>query len=128
MSDFRMTTTLLIQGLRLQARHGVTPAEREHPQWFRIDLEAEVDCTEAMQTDDLSGTVSYADLYALLRREMDQPSCLLEHVAARILQALRRDYPSLGRIRLRLLKEAPPVEGRCCEGCGLEIEEMKNEE
>ena len=116
-----MRTSIVIEGLRLRACHGVSDEERRQPQWFRIDLRADTDFRPAMESDSLEGTVSYADIYALILREMQQPSKLLEHVAGRIVKSLRRDYPALTHIRLKLLKEAPPIEGLQCEGCGVEI-------
>lgn len=116
-------TAIVIEGLRLRACHGVSDEERKQPQWFRIDLTADTDFHAAMQSDCLEGTVSYADVYALILSEMQQPSKLLEHVAGRIVKAIKIHFPTLTHIRLKLLKEAPPIEGLQCQGCGVIIEE-----
>lgn len=116
-------TAIVIEGLRLKACHGVSDEERQQPQWFRLDLTADIDFRPAMASDCLEGTVSYADIYALILSEMQQPSKLLEHVAGRIVRSLRSHFPTLTHIRLKLLKEAPPIEGLQCQGCGVVIEE-----
>ena len=101
---------ILLPRVRFYAHHGVDPQEQ-----------LTGDFNEAMQTDRLEGTVSYADLYESIKTEMDIPSKLLEHVAGRILQRLFDDFPSISRIRLTLTKENPPM-GADCREAGVEIE------
>lgn len=115
-----MQYKIIIQGLRIYAYHGVMEQERKVGAYFTIDLEVETDFTSALQNDDLSGTISYADLFKTVKREMSQPSSLLEHVAGRIAKAILTDYPASLSVRLRLLKENPPM-GADCQGAGVEI-------
>lgn len=121
-----METKILLRGLRLYARHGVLPHEREQGNWFTIDVEAEVDLTQAMHTDNLADTVSYADLYDTIAREMATPSRLVEHVAARIARSLLSEYPAIRHLRLQLLKDNPPIPGIQCTGCGVIIDTKNN--
>ena len=113
---------IILQGLRFHAHHGVMPQERTIGADFTIDLEVTTDFTPAMQTDDLSGTISYAQVYEIVRREMAQPSQLLEHAGGRIVKSLFAELPQVEAIRLRLLKDNPPV-GADCTGMGIEITE-----
>lgn len=116
-------TAIVIEGLRIKACHGVSDEERQQPQWFCIDLTADTDFHTAMQSDGLEGTISYADIYALILSEMQQPSKLLEHVAGRIVTTIKNHFPTITHIHLKLLKEAPPIEGLQCQGCGVIIED-----
>lgn len=111
---------IIIQGLRLFAYHGVMEQERKIGAYFTLDLEVETDFSSALQSDDLSGTISYADLFKTVKQEMSQPSSLLEHVAGRIVKAIFTDYPTATSVRLRLLKENPPM-GADCQGAGVEV-------
>ena len=111
---------IIIQGLRLFAYHGVMEQERKIGAYFTLNLEVETDFSSALQNDDLSGTISYADLFETVKREMSQPSSLLEHVAGRIVKAIFTDYPTATSVRLRLLKENPPM-GSDCQGAGVEV-------
>lgn len=104
-----VSNRIFMHGLRIHARHGVDPQERLTGADFLVSIEADTDFTEAMRTDRLEGTVSYADLYRLVKEEMATPSQLLEHVAGRILQRLFGHFPSVSRIRLTLTKENPPI-------------------
>ena len=112
---------ILLPRVRFYAHHGVEPQEQLTDAYFHVGIEAGTDFNEAMQTDRLEGTVSYADLYESIKTEMDIPSKLLEHVAGRILQRLFDDFPSISRIRLTLTKENPPM-GADCREAGVEIE------
>lgn len=112
---------ILLPRVSFYAHHGVDPQEQLTGAYFHVGIEADTDFNEAMRTDRLEGTVSYADLYESIKTEMDIPSKLLEHVAGRILQRLFDDFSSISRIRLTLTKENPPM-GADCREAGVEIE------
>ena len=71
-----------------------------------------------MDTDEINGTISYADVFEVVKAEMAIPSRLLEHVAGRICQALFTRFPSAESIHLEILKENPPM-GADCTGAGV---------
>lgn len=116
-----VSTEIHIDRLRLYARHGVLPQEREVGAEFVVTLTAKVDATdEALLHDHLEGTVDYGQLVATMQHEMDEPSRLLEHAAMRMAHALLRDFPMLTRVTLLLEKVNPPL-GVLSEGVGVEI-------
>ena len=111
---------IILKGVRLYANHGVLEQERKTGAYFTIDLKLATDFTKAMQSDELSGTVSYADVFELVKREMNIPSKLLEHVGGRIANAILNEFPSVSKVDLRLMKQNPPM-GAELEGAGIEI-------
>lgn len=113
---------VVLQGLRIFAYHGVMPQEKEVGAYFIIDVRLDTDFSHAMETDELEGTISYADVYDIIRREMAIPSKLLEHVGGRIVKALRSELPNINKVYIRILKENPPM-GADLTGAGIEIEE-----
>jgi len=115
-----MQGKVVIKGLRLYAYHGVMPQERKTGAYFTIDLEVETDLFPAVQNDDLQGTISYADLFAIAKREMSIPSQLVEHVAGRIAKAILSEHSAATAVHIRLLKENPPM-GADCQGAGVEM-------
>ena len=115
-----MSHKVIIRQLRLYAYHGVKEQERKVGAYFTIDLEVDTDFTHAILHDDLNGTISYADLFAIIRREMAIPSLLLEHVAGRIARAIMTEHPAATSVHLCLLKENPPM-GADCQGAGVDI-------
>lgn len=117
----RMQSQVIIRSLRLFARHGVLPQERAVGAWFVLNLSIRTDFSRAMATDALDGTISYAEVFEVVKAEMAVPSKLLEHVAGRICQALFHRFPEAEAICLELLKENPPM-GAECAGAGVRME------
>lgn len=114
------SSRILLEQVKLYAHHGVDPQERLTGAYFYVTLEADVDFQQALSSDNLNNTVSYADLFRCIREEMAVPSLLLEHVGGRILQRVFRDYPEVHRIHLILTKENPPM-GADCKQAGIDI-------
>ena len=121
-----MQNKIILKGLRLYAYHGVMEQERKVGAYFTIDCEVECDMSVAIQTDFLYATISYADIYGTIKREMEKSSFLVEHVSGRIAKAILDEYPKAQSVRIRLLKENPPM-GADCQGAGVEIVESREE-
>lgn len=100
---------VLLKDIRLYAHHGVLPQERIVGAYFIVNVSVEVDFSMALGTDDLDGTISYADIFDLVRREMEVPSNLLEHVAGRIGKAILANFDAATAVDIELLKENPPI-------------------
>ena len=115
-----MQNKIIISGLRLYAYHGVMELERKVGAYFTIDCEVETDMQEAIEFDFVDGTVSYANLYETIKREMATPSFLVEHAAGRIAKAIIAEYSKVQSVHIRLMKENPPM-GADCHGAGVEI-------
>ena len=109
-----------MEGMKFHAFHGVLPQENLVGAYFYIDLNLKTDFTRAAETDELEGTVSYADIHAVVKEEMSVPSQLLEHVCQRIARRLFQDFPSIEAIDIRLSKENPPM-GACAKSIGVEV-------
>lgn len=108
-----------LEGLRFYAFHGVLEQERRVGGDYTLDLILTLsDADAAIFQDDLSGTVNYAEVYELVKREMATPSALLEHVAGRILAALFEAFPKVAAATVKLRKDNPPM-GATCDGCSV---------
>lgn len=116
----RINSYIYINDLRLYAHHGVLPQERIVGGEFLVSLRVHYNITRAMESDDVSDTLNYAELCNLVKREMEKPSNLLEHVAGRIARAVLHDFPEATAIDLRLTKTNPPM-GADCSGAGVEL-------
>jgi len=104
-----VTSRILMQGVRFYAYHGVLPQENIVGHYYLVDLEMDVDCSSAMLSDDLNDTVSYADVYEILKSEMAVPSKLLEHVVCRISKSIFAKYDTVKKVKIRLMKQNPPM-------------------
>ena len=57
----------------------------------------------------MDSTINYAEIYEVVKSEMNVPSKLIEHAAGRILKSLRRRFPQIEHIKLA--KQNPPFGG-----------------
>ena len=80
-----------------------------------------------MQTDDVADTLNYAEVYNIIKEEMNVPSKLIEHVAGRITDHLMASYADITSITLRITKLNPPM-GADCNGAGVEITVTRGED
>ncbi|MDH6355671.1 dihydroneopterin aldolase [Dysgonomonas sp. PH5-45] len=103
---------ILLENIEIYAHHGVFEQETVVGNTFIVNLKAEVEMEAACQSDQLSGTVSYADVYDIVKEEMLIPSKLLEHVAYRIISRLKATYGSINGIELKISKRNPPIGGQ----------------
>lgn len=117
-SEFR--SSIFLSNVRLYAYHGVMEQERRVGAWFVVSVAVGYDISQAMETDEVTHTLSYADLLDVLKREMAVPSNLLEHVCGRIVSAIRTTFPQVYSIELKLTKLNPPM-GADCDGAGVEL-------
>ena len=108
-----------MEGMKFHAFHGVLPQENLVGAYYYVDLKLKTDFTRASETDELEGTVSYADIYASVKEEMNMPSKLLEHVCQHIASRLFKDFPTIVGIDICLYKENPPM-GACAQRIGVE--------
>lgn len=106
---FDMNSYIFLDNVRFFAYHGVGQQEREVGNEFVINLKLKVDIARAAETDDVTHTVSYADVYENVKAEMEIPSKLLEHVCGRIIKRLFRTFPTVKAIELKLAKRNPPM-------------------
>jgi len=111
---------IIVDSLKLFAHHGVLPQEQLVGSYFYVSVTAETECTVSALSDELSDTVSYADIVECVNTEMSITSKLLEHVCGRIARRLLQDHPTLTRVTVRVIKENPPF-GAQCNGAGVEI-------
>jgi 7,8-dihydroneopterin aldolase/epimerase/oxygenase len=113
-----------LRNIRLYAFHGCLPQETAIGTDYRVDLWVWGDLTRSKKSDDLSDTVDYVRLHAIVAREMAQPSKLLEHVVQRILQSIWAEEPQVSSAKVRVEKLNPPIGGDV-QGVSITVKEHK---
>ena len=113
-------SNIRLDSMRFYAYHGVMEQEQRVGGYYLVSLTIETDLTKAICTDDVSDTVSYAELFELVKNEMAIPSKLLEHVAGRIGQRTLEQFDKIMSLTIRVTKENPPM-GANCKGASVEI-------
>lgn len=115
-----MSSKIYLRNVRFHAFHGVLPQEGIVGNDYLVNLVLDYDFSSAMKTDDLQGTLNYAEAYQKVREEMAVPSKLLEHVAGRIAHRLFSDFPEIQKLQLSITKVNPPM-GADSDGAGVEV-------
>lgn len=103
--------TIELRDVHLFAHHGVMPQEQKIGAWFTIDIKLGITDYGCATSDEIDGTVSYADVYDILRQEMEIPSKLLENVCQRISKRLYDAFVQIATIEITLCKDTPPMGG-----------------
>lgn len=100
-----------LEGMEFKAYHGVLEQEKVRGNEFVVDFRGELDLSAAAESDSLSDTLNYAQIYDIVAYEMSVPSELLENVAGRIVKAIEAQFPQLVSFSVRVSKKRPPVDG-----------------
>ena len=103
--------TIELRDVHLFAHHGVMPQEQKIGAWFTIDIKLGITDYGCATSDEIDGTVNYADVYDILRQEMEIPSKLLENVCQRISKRLYDAFVQIATIEITLCKDTPPMGG-----------------
>ena len=99
-----------LRGLRILARVGVLPIEREQDQPLEVDLDVVVDLRAAGASDDLADTVHYGAVCDAVERAAGAGHvALLERLAEVVAQAVLTVDPRIVAVDLAVRKLRPPV-------------------
>lgn len=102
-----------LEGMEFHAYHGCLEKERREGNTFIVDFHAETELKKAVKTDELGKTIDYGRVYDIVAGQMAIPSNLLENVAGRILDAIRKEFDDVLFLKVRVSKMNPPVNGVC---------------
>lgn len=101
-----------IQQMEFYAYHGALPEETKIGQRFIVDVSLAVSLREAGETDDLTKTVNYAEVYELCERIVTgKPMKLIEAVAETIATEVLAAFKRVKGVRVALIKPNPPIHG-----------------
>jgi dihydroneopterin aldolase len=101
----------VLHNIQLEGRHGWYDHEREVPQPFEVDVELVLDLARAGIEDDLARTVDYANVYEVVRRNVESASYrLLETMAEAIGRDILGGFP-VDEVAVRVRKPAVQLGG-----------------
>lgn len=93
------------------AHHGCFEQERIIGNRFIVDFEADLDVVIPSASDDINDAVNYQTIYNLIKEQMEIPSNLLEHIAARIIKRIKETFPEIDSMSISISKINPPLGG-----------------
>ena len=100
-----------IEGIKLYGYHGCLEEESKIGTDYTIDVFIRFDFSEAANTDDLSKTIDYCDVYTIVKHEMAIRSKLIEQVCQRIHDKISAEFNDLKWLKVRITKHRPPMNG-----------------
>jgi dihydroneopterin aldolase len=116
---------IIIKNMAFYGYHGVLSEENTLGQKFFIDIEIIKSLKEAGLTDDLTKSVSYADVYERTENiARGKKFKLIEALAEAIAQDILENFDIEG-IKIRIKKPEAPIPGHF-DYVGVEIERKKN--
>jgi 7,8-dihydroneopterin aldolase/epimerase/oxygenase len=106
-----MITTLSITGMHFHAFHGCHEDEQKYGGQYTVDVHFQADVEKSMTSDDLQDTIDYVDIHALVSKQMQTASKLIEHITKRILDKIITQFPQMTYCQVKLTKHNPPITG-----------------
>jgi dihydroneopterin aldolase len=100
-----------VNGIKLYAFHGCLEEEARIGGHYVVDVTITTDFSEAANTDDLSKTVDYVAVNAIVKEEMAIRSKLIEHVGQRIFSRIKNEMKGVSSLSVKITKLTPPING-----------------
>lgn len=105
-------TLIELENMEFHAFHGCYELEQQVGNRFLVSLQIEANLKEAAESDNILDTINYLKAYETVAREMSHTSHILEHVTARIIDAIYDQFPQAKRVTAKVSKLAPPLGGK----------------
>jgi len=100
-----------VHGIRTYSYHGCLPEETKIGGDFEIDIDLWYNFKLAADEDNLTQTINYVGVNQIVEQEMAIRADLIETVAYRIVNTLKKVYPKVEKTRVVIRKINPPLDG-----------------
>ncbi|MBS0248112.1 MAG: dihydroneopterin aldolase [Proteobacteria bacterium] len=105
-----MTDRIFIRGLALHAYHGVMPHEGKVGQTFTLDIDLDIDLTDAARSDKVKDTASYDQVADCAAKAFTGKRFrLIEAAAGAVAEAVLAAYPRATAIAVTIHKPHAPI-------------------
>ena len=111
MFTYFMESYIELKEIKIHAYHGVDKQERVVGNDYLVRVKVKFDISKAAESDTVSDTINYADIYDVVKCEMSIPSNLLENVVYRIMKAIKQNFPLVEGGEVEIIKIKPPITG-----------------
>ena len=106
-----MEFEISLENLIFYAYHGVFEEERKLGNKFRVSVSVYIPYRESMKEDELEKTLSYVDLYSIIKEEMEIPRKLMEKLALEIMERIKGEFHEVSRGFIKIEKMNTPIPG-----------------
>ncbi|MGN6572476.1 MAG: dihydroneopterin aldolase [Pseudolabrys sp.] len=105
-----MSDSIFIKGLTLHAYHGVMAHEAKVGQTFSIDIELDIDLSDAARSDKVADTVSYDQVVTRATEAfLGHRYRLIEAAAGRVADTVLTAFPRVQKVAVTIHKPHAPV-------------------
>jgi dihydroneopterin aldolase len=98
-----------LHDLHMHAYHGIFEGEERVGNPYIVNLEVKYDESQR-NFDDINNTISYVDLYDIVKQRMQIPTGLLEKVCESIIRRIKHQYSYIKEVNLSIYKLQAPIE------------------
>ena len=110
MQTSQFKDVILLNDMEFMGRHGCSEEERSHLQPFIVDTELYLDLSKAGNSDKLTDTVDYVQVFKEVKRIVTgTPRNLIEAVAEDIAQSLLKQFIQIEMLKITIHKPAAPI-------------------
>lgn len=109
-----LSSSIELKNLRFHAGHGVSTLEQRVGCTFRVNVHLDFSIkASALETDQLEGTLNYAELFKVIQREFMPTTQLIEHAAWRVAKSLLKEFDCIDTVDIEVEKLNPPISADC---------------
>jgi len=101
--------TVHLHKVIMHAYHGVYKEEQKTGSNYEVDLDVKFD-EAASGFEHIGDTISYEELFAIVKKKMMVPTVLLEKVCEGIIRKIRHEYAQVKEITISIYKLEAPIE------------------
>ncbi len=98
--------------MEFHAYHGCMEHEQLLGNTFLVTISMDLNTNVAEQSDQLDDTLNYKLVYDVVKKQMNIPSKLIEHLAERLTDRLMQHFQQINFLKVKISKLNPPLGGR----------------
>ncbi len=103
-------TTIKINNARFYSYHGVLDYEKEYGNQFQIDIEMQCDLSGLKDSDDLTKTVNYLEVYNKIKELFNKDKFhLIETANQKICDMILNEFPLVKIVTVKIRKPNAPL-------------------
>lgn len=119
---------IILNELTFYGYHGLFPEENKLGQRFIVDLELELDLSEAGKSDDMTKSIDYGHVYKIAQEVVEgETKRLVEAVAESLSHELFKNLPLLEACTVKVIKPDPPIPGHY-QSVGVQIHRKREQQ
>lgn len=100
--------TVSLHNLRFFSYHGIHEEEKMIAGEFEVNVAVKYEQDKTVITQ-IGQTVDYSTVYTLVKEQMSRPTPLLETIAMELAGAIKKMFPVIKEITIRIKKVHPPL-------------------